>query len=184
MFYIPIKSSVEAELHSLNIAVEQARGVFNTAITKTSGEYVARADKLAKKVGNYRSGLRYLKSREDACESQFFADFNRKLYYQIQVDAVDCLTYIRGMRIDDAESKAASIQQQLGDGIEQKQALSLIEKMHFHRKQLRVYNDVDDFITTYLEKVTWLQVIYGQDSSAEQLVEDFFDGKLELLTCS
>ena len=61
MFYIPIKASVEAELNSLIEAVTQAKDVFQKALSKTGCEQVSKADKLARKVGNYRSGLRYLK---------------------------------------------------------------------------------------------------------------------------
>jgi len=183
MFYIPIKASVEAELSSLSEKVEQARAVFDTAMTKTGDEQVAKADKLASKVGNYRSGLRYLKSNGDASESTFFDAFNRNLYYQIQADAMDCLTYIRGMCIDEAEHNIVHIQNKLRQDIDQKHALALIEKMHQHRKKLSVYNNVDDFIAQYLEKVNWLCVIYGKDSNAEKMVEKFFNGKLELLEC-
>jgi hypothetical protein len=181
MFHIPTKESVEIELRSLSNTVQQARSVFEKAASKTGGEQVTKADQLAKKVGNYRSGLRYLKYREDASEAMFFDAFNRNLYYQIRTDAIDCLTYIRGMCIDDAEQKVVHIQNQLHQDIDQKHALALIEKMHYHRKQLNVYNNVDGFITRYLEKVNWLSVMYGENSNAEKMVENFFQGKLESL---
>ena len=183
MFHIPIKASVEAELSSLSDMVQQARSVFEAAMTKTGDEQIAKADKLASKVGNYRSGLRYLKYSGEVSEATFFDAFNRNLYYQIRTDAIDCLSYIRGMCIDDAEHKVVHIQNKLRQDIDQKHALALIEKMHYHRKQLSIYNNVDDFITQYLEKVNWLYVIYGEDSNAEKMVKNFFNGKLELLEC-
>jgi len=178
MFYIPIKASVEAELNSLIEAVTQAKDVFQNALSKTGCEQVSKADKLARKVGNYRSGLRYLKHTGGLSDEAFFETFNSKLYYQIQQDASDCLVYIRGMRIEDAEYKITHIKTKLEDDIEQKYALALIEKMHYHRKQLAVYSDVDSFISAYLEKVNWLSAIYAAESSADTLVSEFFYGKL------
>ena len=178
MFYIPIKASVEAELNSLIEAVSQAKTVFQNALNKTGDEQVNKADKLARKVGNYRSGLRYLKHTGGLSEEAFFETFNSKLYYQIQQDASDCLVYVRGMRIEDAEYKIAHIQAKLQGEIEQKYALALIEKMHYHRKQLAVYSDVDTFISAYLDKVNWLSALYAPESSAEKLVSEFFQGKL------
>jgi len=179
MFYIPIKASVEAELNSLIEAVTQAHNVFQSALSKTTGsELVNKADKLAKKVGNYRSGLRYLKHTGGLSDEAFFETFNRQLYYQIQQDASDCLVYIRGIRIEDAEHKIMHIQSKLQQDIEQKHALGLIEKMHYHRKKLAVYSDLDTFISVYLEKINYLSAIYSAESRSDKLVSEFFQGKL------
>ncbi|MGF1698559.1 hypothetical protein L4C54_23240 [Vibrio lamellibrachiae] len=179
MFYIPIQASVEAELNCLIEAVAKAKSVFVTATNRIAPGKILRTNELASRVGNYRSGLRYLKHTCGQDEAVFFQEFDKKTYGQIRSDANSCLTYTRGMRIEEAEYKIAHVQRKLNDDLDQKHALALIEQMCTHRELLEVYSDVDSFITVYLEKSNWLTVMYGEDSKIVQTMNEYFYGKFK-----